>query len=1141
MANRGPALIAAKKPRSPGKGAQSDVKLGHSKNGKGLVEKSTAATGEYGVEETTDAGGNIIRQPSDTKTEERKIKSDFLDSEQHIRIVDLLCEGPIEGIVDGRKGIFLENTPLQADDGKPNFKGVKIETRKGTLNQSRLTLVNGIEQEISVGVEVTRDNSVVRTITDVNVDAVRITLGVPQLQQVTDSGKFEGESFEFGISVQYNDGQGWRDEIERKVKGRTGELYQTSFRVELKRGGAFPVDIRVRRLSPDSSNNKKQNKFIWTSYTEITNEKLRYPRSALVGLQFSAEQFGSEPERMYRIRGRKIRLPTNATVDGNGRVTYTGIWDGTFTADTDAARLWCCDPAWILWDVLTSSAGLGDHINAAQLDKFAFYSASQYCNELIPNSRGKLEQRFACNVYIQSLEEAYTLINNLAGVFRAMPHWGSGALTISQDRPQSSVYTFNRANVGPDGFNYSSSSIKSRPTVVVVKYLDLDALDVNYVEVEDADKVARYGVVKATLDGFATTTRSQAERIGEWVLFTEWNSEGVDFTTGLHAGSICRPGSVVAIADPLKTGERRGGRVVSATTTAVTVDSAEGVSVAGGTLTVMTADGTMVSRGVSSVSDNTITCAAFPVAPEPGSIWVYENSAAVSSLWRVLRVVEQDRAQYKITAVSYNPSSYDYIERDRALVDRDITVLNELLTPPANLRADSSLYVEAGQVYSRLVLAWEPLAGVQEYQVAWQRDNGNWVTETVQRTDYIIPDAAAGTYTVQVRSRRGFQASEPALLIYQERGKTAPPADVHGLSLIPVNDMTATLRWTAAADLDVRIGGRLLIRHQAVSSGAAWDQGVELVPPVGGDQTEKLIPLLAGTVMAKWEDSSGNRSTNATSAVVTLPVVQPRLAVQTIQEDPANFTGNKTNMLYDAGRDALILAGGGYIDSLVGNIDSLTGNWDSLTGSTEVASSGTYSFATTFTAAPAVFEFNVRRLLTVVPFLTNETTIDNRLGTIDSWSGTWDGAAGSLDKADAQVWVRATNDNPTGSPEWGPWQLLTSNLVRGRGLQFELRATSADPNQNIQVLTLAAAIELQQRTERSDVITSGAATYNVTFANAFYQAPSIGITATNMATGNYFAVSNVTRTGFSVTFRNSAGTAVSRDFYYTAAGFGREV
>lgn len=1140
MAKRGPALIASKKPRSPGKGAQSDIKLGHSKNGKGLVETSTAATGEYGIEETTDVDGNIIRQPSDTKTEERKIRSDFLDSEQHIRIVDLLCEGPIEGIVDGRKGIFLENTPLQSDDDKPNFKGVKIETRKGTLTQSRLTLVNGIEQEISVGVEVTRDNSVVRTITDVNVDAVRVTIGVPQLQAVTDSGKFEGESFELGISVQYNDGKGWRDEMERRVKGRTGELYQTAFRVELKRGAAFPVDIRVRRLSPDSSNNKRQNKFVWTSYTEITYEKLRYPRSALVGLQFSAEQFSSEPERMYRIRGRKIRLPTNATVSTSGRVTYAGIWDGTFTADTDADRVWCRDPAWILWDVLTSSAGLGDHINAAQLDKFAFYSASQYCNELIPDSRGNLEQRFACNVYIQSLEEAYTLINNLAGVFRAMPHWGSGALTISQDRPQSQVYTFNRSNVGPDGFNYSSSSIKSRPTVVVVKYLDLDALDANYVEVEDADKVARYGVVKADLEGFATTSRSQAERIGEWMLYAEWNGEGVDFTTGLHAGSIVRPGSVVAISDPLKTGERRGGRVTAATTTAITVDSAEGITGSGGTLTIMAADGTLTSRAVSAISGHVFTCAAFPAAPDAGSVWVYENASAVTSLWRVLSVVEQDRAEYKITAVSYNPSSYDYIERNRALVDRDITILNELLVPPTNLRGDSSLYVEAGQVYSRIVLAWEPPGGVQEYVVAWQRDNDNWVTETVQRTDYIITDAATGTYTIQVRSKRGFQTSEPALLIYQERGKTAAPADVQGLTLTPVNDVTATLRWTPSTDLDVQIGGRLLIRHQAVSSGAVWDQGVELVPPVGGNQTEKLVPLLAGTVMVKWEDSTGNRSVNAASAVVTLPVVQPRLAVQTIEEHPANFVGTATNMVYDSARDSLILSGGGSFDALTANIDSYAVNWDSLTSATEMATSGSYSFATTFTAAPAVFEFNVRRLLTVVPYLNNSPTFDNRPGNVDSWT-TWDGAAGSLDRADAQVWVRATPDNPSGSPVWGPWQLLTSNLVRARGLQFELRATTADPGQNIQVLTLAAAIELQQRTERSDLITSGAATYNVTFANAFYQAPSIGITASNMATGDYFAVASVTRTGFSVTFRNSAGTAVSRTFYYRAEGFGREV
>ncbi|NDE59275.1 MAG: hypothetical protein EB010_07625 [Acidimicrobiia bacterium] len=259
---------------------------------------------------------------------------------------------------------------------------------------------------------------------------------------------------------------------------------------------------------------------------------------------------------------------------------YAGIWGGTF-----GAAQWCSDPAWILWDLLTSTRyGFGQHISASQLDKWAFYSASQYCAELVPDGFGGQEPRFSCNVNIQTQEDAYKLINDMCSVFRAMPYWSAGALTTSQDRPADSAYLFTLANVAEGGFTYSSSSLKTRPNVAVVSYLDLELRDVAYEVVEDQASISKYGAITTEISAFACTSRGQAGRIGEWLLYSEqYENEVVTFTTSIDAGVVVRPGQIIEVSDPMRAGARRGGRIASATTTTVTVDDAAGLSAAGAT------------------------------------------------------------------------------------------------------------------------------------------------------------------------------------------------------------------------------------------------------------------------------------------------------------------------------------------------------------------------------------------------------------------------------------------------------------------------------------------------------------------------------------------------------------------------------
>ncbi len=1066
------------------------------------------------------------RQPTQTP--------DSLNSTQYATLLDLISEGEIEGLKNGYQSVFIGNTPLQNPDGSYNFQEVWIDLRYGTQDQSYIPIAADVEDEKPVGVAVQYATPITKTITDTAVNAVRVTITVPQLQSASINGDTDGSQVGVQIFVQYNGG-GYTEWIRDVMDGRTGDAYQRDYLINL--SGPFPVDIRVARDRPDNTNVNHQNSFNWTSYTEIIYAKLRYPNSALVALRINAEQFSSIPSRSYLIRGIKVCIPSNATVDqSNGRLIYSGIWNGTF-----GAAQWCSDPVWILWNLLTSTRyGFGDHIQASQLDRWAFYAASQYASALVPDGFGGWEPRFSCNVNIQTAEEAYKLINDMCSVFRVMPYWATGALTISQDRPADPAYLFTLANVSGEGFSYQGSSRKTRPTVAVVSYMDLATRDIAYEVVEDQAAIAKYGVVTTQISAFACNSRGQAHRLGEWLLYSEhYESEVVSFTASIDAGVVVRPGQIIEISDPVRAGSRRGGRISAATASAITLDDATGLTAAGATLSVVLPDGTVQSRAVATINGNVVNLATpLSAAPNQNSIWIHQTSTLQTSTWRVLSVTEQDGAKYAISALAYNASKYAYIERGPALQPRDVTDLNVIPAAPINLQAVETLYEANGRALAKLIISWRPVVGVSEYRIRWRPQNGNWTTSTQARPDYEIFDTTAGLYEVQVYSvSAGLRQSvQPARLTVQAFGKTAPPASVTGVSLIPIDGASAILSWERSTELDVVLGGKVLIRHNVAMVGATWEESQEIVAAAAGGQTQKQVPLLDGTYLLKFEDDSGNRSAVANAVVVDLPTPQPRLLVQSYREDQESppFSGNPIDMLYNAELDGLVISTGVAVDSM-----ATDGNWDALgtiDGVGGVLPSGEYEFGSTLDLG-GVFDLNMTRYFVTRPYLPGNLW-DDKLGDIDDWPEIDDS---NIDGVNAQLYVRTTEDDPAVAPSWSGWREFSNAITRGRGFQFKVVATSSDPAQNIIIDELGCQLELQQRTEQSATLTSGAATYTVTFIDSFYQAPSVGVTGYDMATGDYFTIAAVTRTGFQVTFRNSAGTAVNRQFAYTAIGYGREI
>ena len=1097
-----------------------------------------------------------------------------LNSRQFIRILDLLSEGEIEGFPSARsytwgtdnykvallKDVFFNNTPVLRKDApignvqasdynfaieKDKDGKVLIDkcfaTRKGVQDQSYISIIGDAnEQDFAVGVKVAYGVPVTRSITDTDVTSVRVLISVPSLVVYYENGQLGGVPVTYQIQTSYAGGP-FTTVVDEILNGRTTDLYQKAYTIDLTQPP--PVDIRVVRTqvdAPPPNTNKITivDEFFWASYTERINAKTKFPNSALFGLQVNAEQFSSIPSRTYRIRGIKVAIPSNASVDQvNGRLIYSGTWDGTFQA-----AQWTSDPAWILWDLLTSKRyGFGDHIKANQLDKWAFFACSQYASALVPDGFGGQEPRFSCNVNIQSQDEAFKLISNLSSTMRAMPYWSTGSITLSQDAPVDAVYVFNQSNVTQEGFNYSGSSLKTRHTVAVVSYMDLEARDKAYEVIEDKIGISKFGVIKAEIDAYGCTSRGQARRLGEWLLYSEQNeTETCTFAADMAAGIVVRPGDLIKIGDPARAGVVRAGRCrAGSTTTTINIDREFPELVNSFTFNVMLPDGTLAAPSNSTITGSVVTLGtALAQVPAVGAPFGIGESNVLLSLWRVLGTKENDNGTYSISALSHNPSKYDYIERDVPLQTRDISDLNEPPETPGNIKAIEVLYESNGKVLSKIIVNWQPSLRATRYEMSYRAINGNPVVVNTRAPDCEIINSDVGRYEIEVRAvSAAGKRSSPAELGFNAIGKTAPPETIPDLFIAPIDEKSAELYWPQTVDIDVRIGGEIRIRHSPLTDAeATWGKANDIVPSVPGSATRKIVPLLEGTYFIRAVDSLGNESSGVASVVVDLPAPQDSLLIQTYREDDNSppFNGTPTDMAYSSDEVGLILSANTLIDSM-----ATDGNWDGLGFIDYIGGSvavGTYVFSETLDLG-ATYDMDMRAILKTRTFEPGNL-IDDRIADIDLWDS-FDGD--DLGSANAGMYVRTTADNPSGSPTWGIWQPFVNNTTRGRAFQFKLEATTTNPAQNLVVEQLGVTTTFQRRTEAQRNLTSGAGTYAITFPTAFYGTPSIGITAQDMGTGEYFTVTSVSRTGFSVTFRNSSTSMVSKNFDYQAVGHGRQI
>ena len=659
---------------------------------------------------------------------------------------------------------------MQNPDNTFNFDGVIVDSRNGTQAQPLLAfgLANDIRTEINVNVEISSaTGSVIRTLNDPDASALLIRVGIPSLFRQLANGDIVGNAVTLKIEVQAA-GAPYQTIIQDTIRGKNVSLYERQYRIGLT--GSSPWNIRLTKLTPDSTTTKLANSINWTTFTELKTIKLTYPNSAIVGISFDSSDFNSVPRRTYLIKGRKIKIPNNATVDPRtGGLNYTGSWTGAFITS------WCADPAWILYDVITSRRfGAGEYIEEEDLDKFAFYEASLYCNQTISDGLGGFERRFLCNVYIRSRREAFDLINQLVSVFRGSLYWTGAAVVPFVDKPVTTgvAKIFNQASVIDGEFTYSSSSRRARHTLALVNWADASNNYVPTVEpVYDNEGIKEFGVREIRIDAFGATTRGQAFRAGKAILSSErLETETVTFRLAAEGNTIFY-GDLIQIRDSFRDGFRFGGRIKSATRNAIVLDDQVTLE-SGKVYTIYCANsaGVLEGRDFSTITPiidiiNTFS-PPFSSNPVVGSAWIITDPTTSIKNYRVISIVEADGDEsgstiFEISALLYQPGKYIEIDNSVFLNGRFFPRIPNNVLPPFNVVASYFFSSKNGMDFYNLQASWSfPIRDgifdpfVLLFDVEFKKTSDElWTNRrTTRLTSVFFEDLPPDSYKVRVRT-----------------------------------------------------------------------------------------------------------------------------------------------------------------------------------------------------------------------------------------------------------------------------------------------------------------------------------------------------------------------------------------------------
>ncbi|MFY0854715.1 host specificity protein J [Enterobacter roggenkampii] len=710
---------------------------------------------------------------------------DSIQSIARAKVLIALGEGEFAGGLDG-KNIFLGDsssyTPLQNADGSYNFNNVKYEFRSGTQDQDYIQGFPGIENELQVSYELKQAVPYVRAVSNTQLSALRIRLGWPTLLLQKNNGDKVGTRVEYAIDLSV-DGGPYETVVNGAVDDKTTSLYERSHRVNLPKASTG-WQLRVRRITPDSTSVNIVDTMRVVAVTEIIDAKLRYVNTSLLYVEFDAKQFPNGiPQVVCNPKGRIIRVPD--TYDPETR-TYSGTWEGVFK------WAWTDNPAWIYYDIILNERfGLGQRIDATQIDKWELYRIAQYCDQLVPDGKGGsgTEPRFRCNVYIQDRNDAWTVLRDLAGIFRGMTYWGDNKMYVLADMPRDVWHIYNHASVVEGKFTFADPSETTRNTAALVNWSD----PANHYKdtpepVYDNDLAMRFDYRQLEMTAIGCTRQSEANRRGRWALLTNGIGEVVTFSTGMDVPPV---GEVIGVAANELAGRTIGGMVSAVNGRNITLDRAADVK-AGNRLFLNLPSGTAQARTVQAVNGNTVTVTTpYSETPEAECNWGVDSDDLFIALFRVTGARDNNDGTFEVTGTTYNPDIYSAVDTGARLDERPVSVIPPWVqAPPGNIVVDSYSTVNQNIAITTMRVAWDSVQGAVAYEAEWRRDSGNWIS--VPRTSSLgfeVQGIYSGRYLVRVRAVNASDVSSVWATSSEVNltGKVGNPPKPVGFATTPIN------------------------------------------------------------------------------------------------------------------------------------------------------------------------------------------------------------------------------------------------------------------------------------------------------------------------------------------------------------------
>jgi predicted phage tail protein len=1022
-----------------------------------------------------------------------------LVSREIAQVAYLLSEGPIVGLVNGFKSIYLNDVPVQNPDGTFNFKGVSFAGVRGTNTQAVVPGFTDVEAETSVGAEIRNDTPQFISVTDPAANAVRLKIGFNALQRVNPDGSAISASVQLKVSISTDGGAYVVVDLPNvgTLVGQTASPASASWRIDLPTGSTW--SIKIERLTADHTDLFTQDKSYLTSWTKIYDLRLRYPNSAVFCLAFDAKSFGSIPKVSFDVQLLQVEVPANydpatRVYATTGTGTSGGTWDGTFKT------AWTDNPAWCLYAMAKNARfGSGAYISAADLDKWQLYDFGQYCDQLVDDGRGSTEPRFRCNLYLAGREDAIKVLANMASIFTAQAYWSEGTAKWVLDRDEAPVALFSPSNITDGRFNYQGTARQARHTAALVTWNDPN---LNYqavpAYVADDDGIARYGLNTVRSVAMGCTSEGQAVRFGRFTLTSEkLQTQTVTFQTGLE-GLAVLPGNIILLQDPSRVTARHGGRVVSATTTSVQLDApialASGVAY---TLYLTLPDGTVTSKAVTTPAgtvDLLSWASALATAPQAGAQWSIWASADILSRWRVIGIRAIDKQVCEITALYHDPTKYALIETGFTLGDAGSSSTRQFL-PPTALTLAEGVWVQPTGPVNTLFANWDSPAVSEQpvrYEAACSLDYAAWQAMDVSGNEARFSPVQPGSYRVRVFAIYGASPlvqhrSPEASATFSLLGKTTPPSDVTGFRMSrSAGKLLAT--WDAISDVD--------LEAYELRTGPSWETGVVLGRTLS--TSLMLDRYQGGNYWLKAFDTSGNESAIAALVIISADAVAN---VVVFQDDAASsWPGTKTNFAADA------------------------------FGLTMVSGS-----------LPAIYETAIVDLGTVIASRV-EFTPDIRQSpsgvTWSSWTSPWasytDPWQGPTGTISAVYEVRSSDDGVA----WTAWSVYAPGTYTARYYQFRVTCTTTDPSILARIYSLPETLDVPDRIVKIPGLSVGTGGLAYAFTTAYVSLQTVQVTVLNGAAGDTVKVTGKTSAGFTVNLYDSTGAPKAGTVDVTCFGYG---